>query len=224
MAPDIRRGPSHVRRLRERHTHARRHGDWLHRGHVVCHRETAGLPKPDGTEEGKKIAFPKRTSVLRPSTRSCNRFLFVETLPRRLLSPLVRNRRHHRSRPDSQLHWTHTQSSSGEHSLSRYDGNSPGCVPSWPLVGSHRRPPLEFCGELVTVPGDRSGRGDFPLVPGEYDRRLLLGLDGPASRLSKVSPHRTQFRPVPCLVPLYLWRRQRDRHESAGNLYPGGTQ
>src|SRR5437868_13965062 len=188
MAPDTRREPPHVRRLRERHAHARRHGDWLHRGHVVCYRETAGFPEPDGTEEGKKIAFPKRTSVLRPSTRSCNRFLFVETLPRRLLSPLVRNQRHHRSRPDSQLHWTPTQSSSGKHSLPRYDGNSTGCVPSGSLVGSHRRPPLEFCGELVTVPGDWSRRGDFSLVAGEYDRRLLLGLAGAASRVSKVSP------------------------------------
>ena len=52
----------------------------------------------------------------------------------------------------------------------------------------------------------------------------LLGLDGQTNGLSKVSSHRAQFRPVPCLVPLYLWGRRRDRHEPAGNLCSSCTR
>jgi hypothetical protein len=93
--------------------------------------------------------------------------------------------------------------------------------PLGPLVGSHCCPPFKFWRQLVVVSGNRSGCGDFSLVAGEYDRRLLLGLDGQTTGISKISPHGTQLRPVPCLVPLYLWCRRRDRHEPAGNLCPG---
>ena len=53
-----------------------------------------------------------------------------------------------------------------------------------PLVGSHCRAPLEFRRELVVVPGNRRGCGHFPLVAGQHRRRILLGLDGQATRLS----------------------------------------
>src|SRR4029078_5940209 len=101
------REPLHVRRLRERHAHARRHSDWLHRRFIVRTGKAVGFPEPDGTQEGTKIVFANRTSGLWPGPRSRHRLLFVETFPWCLLSPLVRNQRHHRSRPDSQLHWTH---------------------------------------------------------------------------------------------------------------------
>ena len=171
----------------------------------------------------KEQKSPSPTERTVAGASSHDRFLFDQTLPRYLLSPLVRNRRDRRSRPAPQLCRAHVEPPPGKHPVPRHDGNGAGRFPLGPLVGSHRRPSLEFRRELAVVPRNRSGCDDFPLVAGEHNRRVLLGLDGQTSRLSKVSPYGTQFRPVPCLVSLYLRGRRRDRHEPAGNLCPGGA-
>ena len=94
-------------------------------------------------------------------------------------------------------------------------------VPLGPLVGAIVALLSNSAVNWLLYPETGADVVIFPWSLVKHGRRLLLGLDGQTNRLSKVSPQRTQFRSVPCLVSLYFWGRRRDRHEPAGNLCPG---